>query len=44
MNVTVLIDLYTDLEDNNLYRVKQHIDKNKNYHTIDIQELANGFF
>lgn len=43
-NCTVLIDLYTDLEDNHLYRIEQHIDKNRNYHTIDINEFTIGFF
>ncbi|WP_272149185.1 hypothetical protein [Tenacibaculum aiptasiae] len=43
-NCTVLIDLYVDLEDNHLYRIEQHIDKNRNYHSIDINEFTNGFF
>lgn len=40
----VIVDLYTDLEDNHLYRVEHNVDQQKNYHTIDITEFANGFF
>jgi hypothetical protein len=40
----VLVDLYTDLEGNNLYKVEQHIDKESDYHTIDIEDYINGLF
>lgn len=43
-NCVVIVDLYTDLEDNHLYRVEHHIDQQKDYHSIDIIEFTNGFF
>ena len=43
-NCSIEIDIYTDLEGNNLYRVEQHIDKKRDYHTINIEEYINGFF
>ena len=41
---SIEIDVYTDLEGNNLYRVEQHIDRKRDYHTINIEEYINGFF
>lgn len=41
---TVIEDRYEDLDGNHLYRAIQHIDKNRNYHTVDLEEFVNGFF
>lgn len=43
-NCVVIVDLYTDLEDNHLYRAEHNVDQQKDYHTIDITEFTNGFF
>jgi len=36
---TIIKDIYEDLNGNHLYWVEQHIDKNQNYHTVDIKEM-----
>tara|TARA_B100000949_G_C14238457_1_gene432351 strand:+ start:1123 stop:1407 length:285 start_codon:yes stop_codon:yes gene_type:complete len=38
-----LIDVYRDLEGNLAYTVRQHIDRSKNYHTINVDVHENGF-
>ena len=43
-NCTVLIDLYMDLNNNSLYRVEQHIDQTRGYHTIVISDLRSNNF
>ncbi len=43
-NCVIIVDLYTDLDDNHLYRVEHHIDQHRDYHSIDITEFTNGFF
>ncbi|WP_299381759.1 hypothetical protein [uncultured Lacinutrix sp.] len=42
-NCKIIIDLYKDLDGNDLFRIEHHIDQNNNYHTIDINQYNNGF-
>jgi len=37
---TVIIDLYKDLDNNDLCKIEHNIDKQRNYHTIDIEDYT----
>jgi hypothetical protein len=44
LNCTIITDLYTDLNGNHLYRIEQHIDLDRDYHSVDVTEFTQGFF
>ncbi|NER13386.1 hypothetical protein GWK08_08055 [Leptobacterium flavescens] len=43
-NCAIIIDIYKDLEGNDLFRIEHNIDQKNNYHTIRVEEFNNGFF